>query len=387
MVTRRFACNPQPPDSQAHTVYSFGNRIADGIELQLKRLEMKMTNFFFAIVDADGNYLERGLEYRQAAERLLRLDDNSFRFESQPDGLIELQWGKWGQERPTGIQGGTESDIFWQVISRDEPWCGRQAFMEQFGDESWWRIAQPGRPPFYGYGSAAEAYAYCNYLNQGHRSCEKKRLAFQVHHPDSRDVFEGGYRSGSGNVKLADALREFRSVFAIDRLLPVVLRDLHYPDRLFELTSKIFVRLKLRTENGLVSGSAHLRVHIGETYIGWDEEDWRAVIESALRRTEDTDLGWHFDLANPATAIEVSLGTTWGQDILLYRRKSGAVQDIPAIDLNRLRGEIYHKIASVPDSGRTDICRQAALSADGKVEIKCKRRGLHLLSRRDSSQH
>ena len=103
-----------------------------------------MTNFYFAVVDDAGNYLERGLEYHHAARVLLEVDGNSFRFATRPGELWELEWGKWGEWQPTGIQARSQWDIFWQVINRDEPWGGRYAVMEDLEGDEWWCIAQPG---------------------------------------------------------------------------------------------------------------------------------------------------------------------------------------------------------------------------------------------------
>jgi hypothetical protein len=343
-----------------------------------------MNNLLFNIIDSDGAYLDCGLEYDKAAQALLTLDDHDFDFLERPDGLLELVWGPQGMLRSTGIQAAARPDILLRVVSRNEPWNGRRATLAESWRPSWWRIEQPGRPPFYGWGHEAEAYAYCQCLDRW--LCDRGEAAFDVHEV-AHEEFQQASRSSLAQVELAAALRDRRTVFPIDDQLPVVLRDLCYPDRLFELTSKVFLLLNVNTQNGLVSGRAYLRVRIDEDYIRWDEADWRAVIESAIRRAEDTHSGCHSDQDDPATTVAVSLATTWGQDILLWRRTEGVVEDNIEIDLRRLRTEICHQIASVPESGQTNCLCQSAVSANGNIEIKCKRRGLDLLSRRPVARH
>lgn len=347
-----------------------------------------MHNLLFNIMDSDGAYLDCGLEYDKAAQVLLTLDDHEFDFLERPDGPLELIWGPRGMMRPTGIQAAARPDVLLQVVSRREPWNGRRATLAESCGPSWWRIEQPGRPPFYGWGHEAEAHAYCQFLDR--RLCYRGEAAFDVHDVTREEEFEQASRNDLAKVKLAAALRDQRTVFPIDDQLPVVLRDLCYPDRLFELTSKVILLLDIKTQNGLDSELAELAelgVRVDEDYLRWDAADWRAIIESAIRRAEDTHSGCHSDLDSPATTVAVSLATTWGQDILLWRRTEGVVEDNIAIDMKRLRTEICHQIASVPGSGRTNCLRQAAVSADGNIEIKCKKRRLDLLSRRPVARH
>ncbi|WP_142627979.1 hypothetical protein [Rhizobium sp. P007] len=339
-----------------------------------------MDDCLFAIMDSDGACLETGLEFFEATETLLTLDDHDFDFIQGRDGLLELVWGPRGRMRPTGIRAYGRSDLLLYAASRDEPWNGRRVTTADAWGPGWWSITQPGRPPFYFNSEGAEeAYDYCDYLNR--LLHYRKEAAFEIREVTADEEIQRASRNGPRTVEQSEDVYGYRTVFPIDEQLPVVLRDLVYPDRLFECTSRVFLYLDIHTKRGLVSGGIRPRIRIDENYIGWKVADWHAVIESTLHEMEDTYLGWRLDLTDPATTVTVSLRTMAREDILLWRREGGIVDDTIEIDPERLRDEIRRKIASVPDSGRTDCLRQAALSSDSRLEIKCKPRGLHLLSR------
>lgn len=339
-----------------------------------------MDDCLFAIMDRDGTCLKDGLEFLEAAETLLTLDDHDFGLIEHPGRVLELTWGPRDMMLPTGIRAFGLSDLLLEAAARREPRNGRRVTTADAWGPPWWSIEQPGRPPFYFNSKGAEeAYDYCDYLNR--RLHYRHEAALEVRDVTDEEELQRASRNGCREVGLPASEYKYRTCFPIDDQRPVILRDLVYPDRLFEFTSRVFLYLDIDTKRGLVSGGIRPRVRIDEHYIGWDEADWRAVIESILHNTEDTHLGWYLDLADPATTVTVSLRTMAREDILLWRREGGIVDDTIEIDPERLRDEIRRKIASVPDSGRTDCLRQAALSSDGRLEIKCKPRGLHLLSR------
>lgn len=339
-----------------------------------------MDDRLFAIMDRDGTCLENDPEFLKAVETLLTLDDHDFGVIEQPDGLLELTWGPRNMMRPTGVRAFGLSSLLLEAAARREPWNGRRVTVAEFWGPRLWRITQPGRPPFYFNSKGPqEAYDYCQYLN--HRLHYRHEAAFEVRSITDEDELQRASGNGRREVRLPESGYQYRTVFPIDDQLPVVLRDLIYPDRLFEFTSRVFLYLAARTKNGLVSRVFDFRVRIDKNYAGWDQAHWRAAIESSLHDTEDMDLGLHLDVVKPAGTTTVSLRTMAREDILLWRREDGIIDDTIEIDPERLREEIRRKIASVPDSGRTDCLRQAALSADSAVEIKCRRRGLHLLSR------
>ncbi|KQQ72430.1 hypothetical protein ASF70_12940 [Rhizobium sp. Leaf321] len=152
-----------------------------------------------------------------------------------------------------------------------------------------------------------------------------------------------------------------------------VLFDTDYPDSFFVMTHRqsliVYIRINDATKNIGASGS--LRVRIDHPFFeDWTAEDWSNRIETAASKSEFCR---YVGYSSPTAEIEVVLRD--GEDhITLMRRTAG--QRIPVeVDIDKVHDAIYRKIRSVPVSGKSNTCRQAAVSDDYMLEIKCKRVG------------
>lgn len=338
-----------------------------------------MGTMLYAVVNGDGTCLKDDLYLRDAVETLLTLYGHDFDVVEDENGILHLAWGPVGLLRPTGIRHHNLPGLRLSAASRREPWNGRCVASREVREKRWWRLEQPGRQPFYFDGvEKQEAYDYCQYLNR--QIFYKNEVPYEVREVTDEVELARAALRGSRSVKPPKFKGRYRTAFLIDNRQPAILRDLIYPDRLFEFTSKIFLSLSVRVETGMYSRGFSIRVRIADNFAQWDQSDWRRVIENALRNAGEIDLGEQAGGSGSPTTL-VSLRTAAPAGLLLWRHERGIVDEGVKIDTTRLKNEIRRRIESVPESGRTDCMRQAALSEDHAIEIKCRSRKLHPLQR------
>lgn len=135
------------------------------------------TERLWGIVDTvNSDVLDRKLTTAEAAHMLLTHDGCRYEIRNDDVAEVRLYWGRHSLEKTTFV-GGSEAEIFEQVVFSDDLWHGNEA-VDEARMSDWWEFSPLSNGVLYGYderGHGFDPLKYADVLNADARTKDTVR--------------------------------------------------------------------------------------------------------------------------------------------------------------------------------------------------------------------